>query len=136
MLTVEVDDRATLDALINQVEYRDDYVGGGVDPAGTRHGPYWLDRLSPDVYEPVTGQNVVEIVREWLAECGTVPRELEDTIQRQVFDSVMGSANSYVLRDLDKSAINDYGDVHTEFHEIVVIDRTAQKVRLIVASDD
>lgn len=43
------DDKAVIAGVIGSVEYRDDYVGGGVDPDGDVHGPYWLTSISPTV---------------------------------------------------------------------------------------
>ncbi|QIS05972.1 hypothetical protein F5X71_29945 [Nocardia brasiliensis] len=49
----------------------------------------------------------------------------------------MCSATSrYLLRDLGSSAVNDYGDLHREFHEIVLIDKKERSVLLTVLSDD
>lgn len=82
-------DRELLRSLVSTEQFRDGYIGAGVEPAGTVHGPYNLDRISPDSYIRVSADSVV-----------------------------------------------DYGLIHTEFHEIVTIDRVERTVRLIVAADD
>ncbi|MFC9795617.1 hypothetical protein [Streptomyces sp. NPDC057695] len=43
-----------LAALIGDEQFRDDYAGGGVLSEGSRHGPYWLRLITPDVYEAVS----------------------------------------------------------------------------------
>ncbi|NJP44477.1 hypothetical protein [Actinacidiphila epipremni] len=40
-------DGELLEAVIAHEQFRDEYAGGGVDPDGTRHGPYWLRSVSP-----------------------------------------------------------------------------------------
>ncbi|MGQ4601049.1 hypothetical protein [Nocardia sp. R6R-6] len=133
---VASDDKSILNALIASDEFKDDYVGGGVDPQGTRHGPYWLDRISADSYRLVGESTVVGILEKWVGRCGNAPRQLQESIGHQLFSPASAASSRYVLDDLGKSATNDYGDIHIEFHEIVLIDRTAQSVLLAVASDD
>lgn len=136
LVSSESDNQTILAALIASTEYRDDYVGGGVDPEGTRHGPYWLDKIPVDAYEQVGEATAIELVERWMSECGTIPVELQESVDRQVFDPIRTATDHYVLKRLGKSAVNDYGDLHREFHEIVLIDRKARSALLVVASDD
>lgn len=46
--------REPLAALIGHEQFRNDYAGGGVLAEGSRHGPYWLSQVTPDVYEAVS----------------------------------------------------------------------------------
>ncbi|WP_141692189.1 hypothetical protein [Nocardia brasiliensis] len=136
MAAAEADDREVLSDLIASVEYRDDYVGGGIDPSGIRHGPYWLDRISSEAYAAIDESAVIELLERWLHGCGSIPDQLREEIQREVVGPVRTATSRYVLEDLGVSAINDYGDLHREFHEIVLIDRRGRRVLLVVMTDD
>ncbi|NLU83611.1 hypothetical protein [Rhodococcus sp. HNM0569] len=136
MLDRELDDRSILAAMIGQVEFRDDYVGGGADPAGTRHGPYWLHSITPDQYRPTDGADTIQLLRRWTAPCGVLPDAFEDAIERAFRVLVRGAARVYTLAQLHGPWVHDYGDIHTEFHEIVVIGRKLGQVVLAVAADD
>ncbi|AFU05060.1 hypothetical protein O3I_035565 [Nocardia brasiliensis ATCC 700358] len=136
LAAAEADDREVLSDLIASVEYRDDYVGGGIDPSGIRHGPYWLDRISSEAYAAIDESAVIELLERWLHGCGSIPDQLREEIQREVVGPVRTATSRYVLEDLGVSAINDYGDLHREFHEIVLIDRRGRRVLLVVMTDD
>lgn len=129
-------DRELVSALIADQHFRDDYIGGGVDPAGTRHGPYWIDRISPDSYLPASTDAVITLVTEWVEQCGAVPDALRQVTDEKVFGPTRTATHIVTLPRLDASAVNDYGFIHTEFHEIVTIDTTDRTLRLIVAADD
>lgn len=129
-------DSDLLAALIADEGFRDDYIGSGVDPDGTRHGPYWIDQITPDSYTPASAEAVVALVTRWVDQCGVVPDALRQVIERDVFAPVRTATSIMTLPRLEDSAINDYGFIHTEFHEIVTIDKTNQVLRLIVAADD
>lgn len=129
-------DRELLSALIGDQHFRDDYIGGGVDPAGTRHGPYRIDRVTPDSYTPASAHSVIALVTRWVDQCGVVPDALRQVIDREVFAPARTATDIATLPRLDYSAVNDYGFVHTEFHEIVTIDTTGGTLRLIVAASD
>ncbi|MFF4875105.1 hypothetical protein [Micromonospora sp. NPDC000668] len=42
----------------------------------------------------------------------------------------------YRLRDLGRAAFHDWGGVHNDFHEFVLIDHANRTLVLIVAADD
>ncbi|WP_157106171.1 hypothetical protein [Nocardia sienata] len=129
-------DHDLLTALISNEYFRDDYIGGGVDPTGTRHGPYWIDRLSPNSYTPASADSIVTLVTHWVDQCGVVPDSLREVIDREVFGPARAATSIVTLPRLESSAVNDYGFIHTEFHEIVTIDPTRRRLHLIVAADD
>ena len=120
-----VDDGGLLAALIGHEQFRDDYAGGGVVPEGPRHGPYWLRLITPDLYEHISQDKAVQILREWVDPLWDVPSELEVDLQREVFDRVAAADGIYCLSELGDEAIHDWGRVHDEFHEYVLIDRSA-----------
>ncbi|MER5859332.1 hypothetical protein ABT131_27560 [Streptomyces sp900105245] len=131
-----VDDRGLLAALIGDEQFRDDYAGGGVLPEGPRHGPYWLRLITPDLYESISQEKAVQILREWVDPLWDVPTELEADLQREVFARLAAADGIYYLRELGDEAIHDWGRVHDYFHEFVLIDRSAGRITLIVAADD
>ncbi|WP_326693158.1 hypothetical protein OIE63_39185 (plasmid) [Streptomyces sp. NBC_01795] len=131
-----VDDGGLLAALIGHEQFRNDYAGGGVLPEGTRHGPYWRRLITPDVYEPVSQEKAVRILREWVDPLRDVPAVLEAELQREVFDRLVAADGIYYLNELGDEAIHDWGRVHDYFHEFVLVDRSARQIALIVAADD
>jgi hypothetical protein len=131
-----VDDRGLLAALIGHEQFRDDYAGGGVLPDGPRHGPYWLRLITPDLYEPISQEKAVQILREWVDPLWDVPTELEADLQQEVFARLAAADGIYYLSELGDDAIHDWGRVHDYFHEFVLIDRSAGRITLIVAADD
>ncbi|ASY32404.1 MULTISPECIES: hypothetical protein [unclassified Streptomyces] len=131
-----VDDRGLLAALIGHEQFRDDYAGGGVLPDGPRHGPYWLRLITPDLYESISQEKAVQILREWVDPLWEVPITLEAHLQREVFTRLAAADGIYYLSELGDEAIHDWGRVHDYFHEFVLIDRSAGRITLIVAADD
>ncbi|MFJ3336028.1 hypothetical protein [Streptomyces sp. NPDC086766] len=131
-----LDDRGLLGALIGHEQFRDDYAGGGVLQDGPRHGPYWLRLITPDLYEPVSQEKAVQILREWVDPLWDVPTELKAGLQREVFDRLAAADGIYYLSELGDEAIHDWGRVHDYFHEFVLIDRSTGQIALVVAADD
>jgi hypothetical protein len=129
-------DTQILDALIRHVQFRDDYAGGGVDPVGTRHGPYWLDRISVDAYELVDETRATCVLHVWASQYGELSQTLKVALERDVHSLVRAATSRYRLMALGEDALHDWGGVHCEFHELVVIDRSTNSLALIVAADD
>ena len=136
ILVPTAEDQEVLTALIDNEYFRDDYIGGGVDPEGTRHGPFWTSHISPSSYEQRDQHSVADILNAWLARCGVLPPALVRAVDDRVIGPAIHASSVYVLRKLDAAAINDYGFIHTEFHEIVLIDRSSNSLLLVVAADD
>ncbi|MFE4695668.1 hypothetical protein ACFRIC_01125 [Streptomyces sp. NPDC056738] len=131
-----VEDRALLATLIAHEQFRDDYAGGGVQPEGLRHGPYWLSAMAPEVYESVGRETSDRILREWANQFGDAPAALAADLERAVFERLAAAERIYHLRELGEESFHDWGGVHTEFHEFVLIDRSAGQITLLVAADD
>ncbi|MEU9976070.1 hypothetical protein [Streptomyces sp. NPDC051014] len=125
-----------LAALIGHEQFRDDYAGGGVLPEGSRHGPYWLRLVTPDVYEAVSRETSAHILWGWASKFGDVPARLEADLQQEVFDRLATAEHIYYLSGLGDEAIHDWGRVHEDFHDFVLIDRSAGRITLLVAADD
>ncbi len=81
-------------------------------------------------------QPVIALLTRWIDQCGVVPDALRQVIDRNVFEPARTATDIVTLSGLDSSAVNDYGFIYTEFHEIVTIDTTGGSLRLIVAADD
>lgn len=134
--TEEVPDTALLAMLIDDEKFRDDYAGGGVEPDEIRHGPYWLRLVTPDVYEAVSPEESTRILYEWAEQFGALPAELEAELRQAVFAPVASADSRYYLSGLTEAHFHDWGGVHCDFHEFVLIDRAASLLTLLVAADD
>lgn len=128
--------RELLTALIGHEQFRDDYAGGGVQPEGRRHGPYWLRLVTPDVYGAVSREKSAHILWEWAKQYGDVPADLKADLKQEVFDLLPAADHIYHLDGLGDEAVHDWGRVHQHFHEFVLIDRSAGRITLLVAADD
>ncbi|MGX1807719.1 hypothetical protein ACWIGI_18535 [Nocardia sp. NPDC055321] len=134
---VEMADQQLIAAVMKTVEYRDDYVGGGVDPQGIVHGPYLLSGLSVDSYSASNGQRAVQILKGWLEACGEMPPTLRSAVQKLVVDRLEAPCSTiYTLDDLPNRLRSDFSDIHQAFHEFVIIDRARLELLLVVATDD
>lgn len=133
---VAASDERLVNALIRHDQFRDDYAGGGVDPGGVRHGPYWLDRVTGDAYEPVDERTAIDELHVWARQYGDLPPTLDATLERDVYPPVRAATSRYRLKALGEDAHHDWGFVHDEFHELVVIDRDSTSMALLVAADD
>jgi hypothetical protein len=131
-----LDDRGLLAALIGHEQFRNDYAGGGVLSDGSRHGPYWLRLVTPGRYEPLSQEQAVRILREWVDPLWDPPAGLEAALRREVFDRLAAADGIYYLGELGEEAIHDWGRVHDCFHELVLVDRSAGQLSLVVAADD
>lgn len=130
------DEKAIIAGIIGSVEYRDDYVGGGVDPRGNVHGPYWLTSITPDSYLPRDRSAIDSVLDKWLGRGGNIPSPLRSVIDEALRPLHDPSISCYELPRLGGSAINDYADIHNEYHEFLLISRNEKKALLLVASDD
>ncbi|SMF45622.1 hypothetical protein [Streptomyces sp. Amel2xC10] len=131
-----VDESGLLGAVIGHEQFRDDYAGGGVVPDGPRHGPYWIRLITPDLYESISHEKAGQILREWADPLPDMSPEFEADLRREVFDRLAAADGIYYLGELDDEAIHDWGRVHYEFHEFVIIDRAGGQLTLVVAADD
>ncbi|WP_254876131.1 hypothetical protein [Streptomyces sp. CAI-85] len=60
----------------------------------------------------------------------------EADLRREVFSRLAAADGVYYLGELGDEAIHDWGRVHDEFHEFVIIDRAGEQLTLVVAADD
>ncbi|WP_326658992.1 hypothetical protein [Streptomyces sp. NBC_00385] len=128
--------RELLAALIGHEQFRNDYAGGGVLTDGTRHGPYWLELVTPDAYEAVSRKECAHTLWGWANQFGDVPSKLNADLQQEVFDRLAAADHVHYLNGLGDGAVHDWGGVHEDFHEFVLVDRSAGRISLVVAADD
>ncbi|GAB1824599.1 TilS substrate-binding domain-containing protein [Herbidospora sp. RD11066] len=129
-------DEDLLKDLIGHEHYRDDYAGGGVEAGGERHGPYWLRNVGPDAFAAISETEASAVLRDWANRFGALPDPLAARLEREVHPLVRGATVRYRLQDLGVEAFHDWGGVHGEFHELVLLDRQAATLSLLVAADD
>ncbi|AWS46907.1 hypothetical protein [Streptosporangium sp. 'caverna'] len=132
----DTDDAHLLAELIGHEQYRDDYAGGGVDIDGVRHGPYWLRNLSPTAYAHVDEVDAKAIFRRWAEQYGELPTVLSARLEREVHPLISGATGRHQLKNIGREAFHDWGGIHDEFHELILIDRVAETLSLLVAADD
>ncbi|WP_319461395.1 hypothetical protein [Micromonospora sp. RTP1Z1] len=116
--------------------YGDDYAGGepGTDP--TRHGPYRRDRITAASFGPCEATTSESHLRTWAEQDAELQDETQVELERELYAPLRAATAVYRLRDLGKAAFHDWGGVHNEFHELVLIDRATNLLTLVVAADD
>ncbi|MET7671759.1 hypothetical protein [Micromonospora luteifusca] len=130
-------DSALVAALISHEWFGDNYATGpepGGDP--DRHGPYWRERITPDCYDLVDVETAERCQRFWSEQFAPVPAHLTPDLQREVYQPLRAAERVYLLRDLGRSAFHDWGGVHNDFHEFLLVDRAKRTMAQIVAADD
>lgn len=127
---------AGLGLLIADETYGDNYAGGdpGSDP--TRHGPYWRDRIAPDSFDPADAATTESHLRGWAEQFAELRQDTRAALARELYEPLQAATAVYRLRDLGQAAFHDWGGVHNEFHELVLIDRATNLLTLVVAADD
>ncbi|MER7278741.1 hypothetical protein ABT369_30300 [Dactylosporangium sp. NPDC000244] len=134
LLGTTSDDRAVLSALIADERFGDHYAGRpGTAPE--LHGPYRRDHITASSYRWMHRDGAERRVREW-AEQFRVPDRLRAEMRRQVYRPLQTADEVFRLPHLGRAALHDWGWVHREFHEFVLLHRASGLVTQIVASDD
>ncbi|WP_326770631.1 hypothetical protein OG978_43620 (plasmid) [Streptomyces sp. NBC_01591] len=130
-----LDDRDVLAALIAHPQFRDTYDGAGVQD-WPRHGQWWLARITPDAYETVDAAKAIDVIGSWANQHGDVPESLASRLRQEIDAPIRKATSSYLLGQLPDDAVHDYGPIHIDYHELVLIDRAAGTLTLLVAADD
>ncbi len=129
-------DRDLLAALIAHPEFRDTYDGAGVW-LEARHGQWWADRITPGAYAAVDASTAISTIHTWATDGDPLlPRGLDARLRQSVYTPIRRATSRYALGALPEDARHDYGPIHTEFHELVLIDRHLGTLALLVAADD
>lgn len=133
-----IDDQAALRLLLRHVRYRDSYAGTGDKDMVTLHGPYRLDAISIDSFTPADPASAEATLGAWAEEYWALDEAARDWLERELYPRVRNATSCYRLADLGEDAQHDWGWVlgKTGFHELVVVDRVAGSLALVVASDD
>ncbi|GIH29288.1 hypothetical protein Aph01nite_75980 [Acrocarpospora phusangensis] len=84
----------------------------------------------------MTKTDAIDALRTWAGQYGDLPAQLNDDLERKIYVPIRGATSRYRLRELGRSAFHDWGGVHTEFHELLIVDRISRSLTLIVAADD
>ncbi|MFB7709348.1 hypothetical protein [Streptomyces sp. NPDC056105] len=129
------DDRALLAALIAHPQFRDTYDGAGVQD-WPRHGQWRLEHITPGAYQAVDASTATDLIRTWAGRHDDVPQELEARLEAHLYAPIRTATSQYVLGELPEDALHDHGPIHIDFHELVLIDRLAATLVLLVAADD
>ncbi|MFG3346209.1 hypothetical protein ACGF1Z_14240 [Streptomyces sp. NPDC048018] len=128
-------DQDLLATLIAHPEFRDTYDGAGVwlEP---RHGQWWSDRITPGTYTAVDEADAAATIHTWATSGVPLPPDLDAKLQEAVYVPIHQATSRYTLGSLPEDAHHDYGPIHNEFHELVLIDRRLGTLTLLVAADD
>jgi len=130
-----LDDRDVLAALISHPHFRDTYDGAGVQD-WPRHGQWWLDRITPDSYEAVGAETAVDVIHSWASRHGDVQEPLAARLRQEIYTPIRKATSRYLLGQLPRDAFHDYGPIHIDYHELVLVDRPSATLTLLVAADD
>ena len=135
-LTDEADDDGTLlAALIDHKLFGDDHAGGDAGDNPERHGPYWRELITPASYELIHTGDAEQHLRQWAEQHAPLMADrLAD--MEQVYRLLHTTQRAHRLRDLGPDAFHDWGGVHGEFHELVLVDRQNMTLSVVVAADD
>lgn len=125
-------DRDALASLIAHPSYEDTFLGQGPRPHGHgTHGPYRLERVTTDSFERFDAATAAGGLRSWTTDHGPTPDPLRERVE-DVY-SLIENAPSCFRRALIDADRHDLGWILTRFHELVLVDRSAGSVILIVA---
>ncbi|ROP27558.1 hypothetical protein [Couchioplanes caeruleus] len=127
---------AILAALIAHELYGDDHAGSDPEGSPERHGPYWRERITPACYDSIDTDAAERHLRAWAEQVAPLPEHLRPVLEQQAYQRLRTADRVYKLRDLGHGAFHDWGGVHNDFHELVLIDRANRVLTLIVAADD
>lgn len=136
-------DTALIAALISHPTFRDHYCapGDSSEVADPVHGPYRLEAISVEAFQPASPETAVATFDAWLSESlGEAANKSSDPA---VADAVRparsllttGDAGFY-LPDLGEAARHEWGWVLWHFREWIVIDRGQQHIHTVAAGLD
>ncbi|WP_433202627.1 hypothetical protein ACQP00_32685 [Dactylosporangium sp. CS-047395] len=130
------DDRAVLAFLIGHRLYGTGYAGGepGGDPG--RHGRYKRECITVESFEPVAADAAERWLRGWSVQWAPLAAAISEGLEREVYAPLRAAGRVFRLRELGDQAVHDAGWLLTEFHELVLLDRAAGALVLVVAAED
>lgn len=129
------DDRSVLEALIGSPHYRDTYLSADPHLAdGTVHGPYRVDRISPEDFEHLSETDARAVVEEFRTLYQPPAAELIRTMD-SITQPLLHRSTCYRLRPVE-DAEHDVSLILEEFRELVSVSRARAEVALIVMAID
>ena len=132
-------DRELLAALIGSHGYRGTLVPtGGTDLAV--HGPYRAAAITADSFVPVSAADAESWLRTWAEYSAALPDPVRADVEREVYPRLASATNVFQLPALPADARETEWRLglgnSAGFHEFVAIDRTANALTVVVATDD
>lgn len=100
-------DRAILGALLTHARYRDHYLSSDsheID-CGPLHGPYRLEAITVDAFEPVSEETARGVVTGFTGRFGDPPQLLLDRLNSGVFPLISEANARFRLRPLADEAM-------------------------------
>ena len=134
----DLEDRRLLELLTRHVRYRNSYAGTGDKDMEIIHGPYWLQAITTESFTRVDAADAEALLRTWSQYYAPLPETVRSQMETELYARLHAATSIYQLADLRAAAEHDWGQFvgKAGFHEFVLIDRSAQSLALVVASDD
>ncbi|MET9398463.1 hypothetical protein [Kitasatospora sp. NPDC002965] len=88
------------------------------------------------MYESLDALAAAAVIRSWAADGAATPVGLDTRLTTDVCTPIRNATSRYLLGELSEDACLDYGPVHVEFHEPVLIERRMGVLTLLVAAAD
>jgi hypothetical protein len=145
-LDPSLDDGLVLGGLIASRGYVHDYASPFNAEAPLSepalHGRWYRHRIEAEMFEPWSASDAEAVIQDWAENqewtepgCRQPP---EVHARLAPVYNLLRAGSVYKLRDPGENAEHEYGWVtgNLGFHEFVIIDRTAERLHVIVASDD
>jgi hypothetical protein len=132
----EATGRSTLDALVTNAYYRDDYLvpRSVPTPHGTRHGPYRLDCLTVESFELSDGPSAEETLSRWAEESSRATDQHHPAAIRAAEQIIAAATSIFHLKDLRETCEHEDGRLLGDFHEFVLLNRHDAILTVLVAS--
>lgn len=88
--------------------------------------PVLAYRITSDCFA-LTAIDVGEtLLRGWAEQYVPLTADVRVSLDRELYQPLRAAGRVYRLRDLGPTAYDDWGGIHNEFHELVLLDRDAR----------
>lgn len=145
-LDLGLSDRKVISALISSPEYAHDYASPFDAHSAIKepavHGRWMRSSITVESFVPCTAASAEDRLHSWATEQEwteqSSPRPLEVRQRLHGVCTLLRAGTLYELRNPGADQEHEYGFVTGSmgFHELLVIDRNAHCVYIVVASDD
>ncbi|MFC5904383.1 hypothetical protein ACFQ60_00830 [Streptomyces zhihengii] len=78
----------------------------------------------------------IDVVHSWANQHGDIPKSLASRLRQEIYTPIRKATSRYLLGQLPENAFHDYGPIHIDYQERVLIDRPGATLTLFVAADD